>query len=143
MTVRLLGVFIRKESQRCVRQVSPIPRRSRTRWHTSARFNALLTPSPAQPAPTTTAARVSGLLVIVRKSLTHRAPPVKHYGAGEPPRAGIGASCSRAADELLGSGAQSFDRGIEALSDEVASCARAGAWGAEPTAGHTVNVGPL
>src|SRR5262249_43607274 len=67
MTVRLLGVFIRKESQRCVRQVSPIPRRSRTRWHTSARFNALLTPSPAQPAPTTTAARVSGLLVIVRK----------------------------------------------------------------------------
>jgi len=40
--------------------------------------------------------------------------------------------------------AQSFDRGIEALFDSVASCARAGAWGAEATAGHSVNVrGPL
>jgi hypothetical protein len=66
MTDRPLGVFIRKESQRCVRQVSPIRRRSKTRWHTSARFNALLTPSPAQPAPTTTAGRASGLLVIVK-----------------------------------------------------------------------------
>ena len=57
ITVWTFGVFIRNEAQRCVRQVSQMRLRSKTRWSSPAAFNAWLTPSPANPPPTTTASR--------------------------------------------------------------------------------------